>query len=1216
MDTPALVFGVALAEAISGVGDVATADTVTISDIASNIKALLDLDAGEFANVIDANRVTSLAANDGSIALDVNEAETLEAFDAETGQPLVVTAPSGTVTLSGTADAIMGMSPQQLGALSSIGVSAITVQGTSITLSVQQALALFDPVRISVLGGGSVIVAAETAADVASLTPAVLMELAAVGVNTIQAPTGAGPLTIDGGLTLSISGAVPANQTIIFAGTGGTLSLSDDVADTDVAGTIYGFSPPDTIDLTDVPYDNGATDTPGAELSTDPTNNNQPAIQITENGDTYYLDIDPSQVFPTGEQFNLTEDGGGTGAGTDLTVSEPTLVGSADLYALYPNSNQSVTVDGLVVGFQATLLADESWATVNRTIIQNGGELIADDGSTINDTFIESGGKLAVTDFSVTMNDTFIESGGLLDLVVSGADLGNINFGPAVGGIGGTLEIDDDNNRLVATIFGIAPGDTIDLTDVPYETDGNGTANFGFDPNDSQPAIVVNENGNTYYFDVDPAQNFTDDYFNLAPDSGGTGTDITVGVSQVTNFQEVKALEGPAGGALAYLWSNAANWTNGLPTPYAIVDVDILASGNPGGDDDIAALTLNRLTLTEGDIVISRSLNVVGNVVVGAAATASLTIAAGATFTANYVEIGADGQFNFDGGAVNINYFALDNNGAVTASGNEYIGTEPNANSFFGQGGGSNTITGALVLGDSSVATGTYDLEDGSLSATAEMVGFPGTGVFTQTGGTNTVAPADGGLTYVFDADAGFDYSVQDGALYVGTYIPGGTGTYDLEGGILNADAIYVSEGSLFKFDGGTANFNTFGLYAAATASGNEVIGTAANPNSIFTQYASQTSTASSNTIAGALVLGDSSVATGTYDLEDGSLSAIAEMVGFPGTGVFTQTGGTNTVAPADGGLTYVFDADAGFDYSVQDGALYVGTYIPGGTGTYDLEGGILNADTIYVSEGSLFKFDGGTANFNTFGLYAAATASGNEVIGTAANPNSIFTQYASQTSTASSNTISGALVLGDSSVATGTYDLEDGSLSATAEMVGFPGTGVFTQTGGTNTVAPADGGLTYVFDADAGFDYSVQDGALYVGTYIPGGTGTYDLEGGILNADAIYVSEGSLFKFDGGTANFNTFGLYAAATASGNEVIGTAANPNSIFTQYASQTSTASSNTIAAPWCSAIAASPPAPTIWKTAACRRLPRWSGFLAPACSRRPAAPTRSRRRTAA
>ena len=118
----------------------------------------------------------------------------------------------------------------------------------------QQALALFDPVPIYVPPGDTVIVAG-TKSEIDSLTPTEISQLPAIGVTTVEVSnlTGAGPLTIDGGITLSISGAVPSGTgTITFTGTGGTLALDDTAA---MAGTIYGFSPPDTIDLTDIPFD-------------------------------------------------------------------------------------------------------------------------------------------------------------------------------------------------------------------------------------------------------------------------------------------------------------------------------------------------------------------------------------------------------------------------------------------------------------------------------------------------------------------------------------------------------------------------------------------------------------------------------------------------------------------------------------------------------------------------------------------------------------------------------------------------------------------------------------------------------------------------------------------------------------------------------------------------------------------------------------------------
>ncbi len=472
-----------------------TGFTVSIGDTAANITGLLDLGASEVAQVIGDLGISGIAATDGSVALSVGEAEALETADANLGTHVAVSAPAGdAVTLADTAADIEAMTPAQLGALTSIGVTAVDVTDQSITLTVAQALALYDPVPISVPPGDTVIVA-DTEAEIESLTPTEVAGLAAIGVKEIDVSnlTGAGPLTIDGGITLAISGAVPSNETITFAGTGGTLSLNDDVAGTDAAGTIFGFSPPDTIDLTDVPYDaTGISEgVSGAVLGTDPTDSNQ-AIIVTENGNTYDLDIDPSQIFLTTPTFELNPDS--TGNGTALTVVESTVTNES--FQVLAGE----TSDGIVIGSGGEV-EGESSATVNRAVVQSGGELLGDVGSTIS--------------------DTFIQSGGLVDLNSGASGSGIINFSPPVGEppVGGTLQI-DDLFLPTFTIDGFANGDTIDLTALTYDPDGSVNLVSG-------NVLDVNEDSTTYTLQLDQRQNFNGDYFHLTPDSAGTGTDIT-----------------------------------------------------------------------------------------------------------------------------------------------------------------------------------------------------------------------------------------------------------------------------------------------------------------------------------------------------------------------------------------------------------------------------------------------------------------------------------------------------------------------------------------------------------------------------------------------------------------------------------------------------------------------------------------------------------------
>jgi len=457
---------------------VPSGDTVSIADTAANLDQLGGTDVETVAPLDSANRIVS---TDGSVVLAVTTAEALE--DTYIGTTIMIAVPAGdTVTLADAAANIESMSAAQLAALTSIGVTAVDVTDQSLTLTVAQALALIDPVPITVPPGATVIVA-DTESAIDSLTPREVAALAAIGVQEIEVSnlSGAGPLTIDGGITLSVTGAVPANETITFAGSGGTLAPNDAA---DMAGTIYGFSPSDTIDLTNVADDPSGA----AQLGTDSSTGRQ-FIQVTANGNSYDLQIDPSQIFLTTPTFELNP---GKTTGTALTVGEPVFSGHAQVLS-------GETADGVVIGTGGEVGA-LAGATVNRAVVESGAELLGDGGATVA--------------------DTTIDTGGLLDLTTASTGSGTINFGPPVAApVGGTLEI-DDTATLNATITNFAAGDMIDLTAIP--SDLNGSANLV----QGTHLLDVNENGSTYALQLD--QDFTGEYFHLTPDSGGTGTDITL----------------------------------------------------------------------------------------------------------------------------------------------------------------------------------------------------------------------------------------------------------------------------------------------------------------------------------------------------------------------------------------------------------------------------------------------------------------------------------------------------------------------------------------------------------------------------------------------------------------------------------------------------------------------------------------------------------------
>ncbi len=207
------------------------------------------------------------------------------------------------------------------------------------------------------------------------------------------------------------------------------------------------------------------------------------------------------------------------------------------------------------------------------------------------------------------------------------------------------------------------------------------------------------------------------------------------------------------------------------------------------------------------------------------------------------------GTFSQSGGvnAVASNLY-LGNNGGSAAynlSGGslaapwEYVGYFATG-SVITQSGGTNSVTSGLYLGYAAAFSGAYNLSgSGLLSATstaAEYIGYSGSGSFTQSGGTNSIAGGN--------------------LLYLG-YNLHGSGTYSLSG---------------------------TGLLVA----GNEDI--AVSGTGTFTQTGGTNST-------GQVYVGALAGSYGAYNLAGGSLSANYEYAGnYAASAAFVQTGGTNTV--------------------------------------------------------------------------------------------------------------------------------------------------------------------------------------------------------------------------------------------------------------------------------------------------------------------------------
>jgi autotransporter-associated beta strand protein len=406
--------------------------------------------------------------------------------------------------------------------------------------------------------------------------------------------------------------------------------------------------------------------------------------------------------------------------------------------------------------------------------------------------------------------------------------------------------------------------------------------------------------------------------------------------------------------------------------------------------------------------------------------------------------------------------------------------------------------------------SGNVNMVGGNLTGPLAYIGFGGVGSFYQSGGVNVLAspPSGGGLIRMAGTIVPGDASNPDGYLYVG-YSNGSSGTYNLSGGQLSAGFETVGTygqgtfqqsggtntvtGSLSIQDGGTYSLN-FGQLSAFYVG---VYNTG-----VFTQYGG---TSSFNTIE----VGGSSV--GAYTLTDGQLSVGYENIGANGNGTFTQSGGTNSVGiPGIGGT-----------------GLSLGTYSASDNGTYILSGGQLLAPESVEQVGSsgtgTFTHSGGTNVANAIYLACSVGSSGtynlsgngqvfagSECVGSSGT--GVFTQ--------SGGTNSGPaialpynwimysnvnLILGNNVGSTGTYDLSGGQLYGNT-TVGNSGTGTFTQSGGTSCGAPPLSG------------FPNTAGTLLLGRNA-GGSGTYNLNGGLLVLSALSQGSGSAaFNFNGGT--------------------------------------------------------------------------------------------------
>jgi autotransporter-associated beta strand protein len=271
---------------------------------------------------------------------------------------------------------------------------------------------------------------------------------------------------------------------------------------------------------------------------------------------------------------------------------------------------------------------------------------------------------------------------------------------------------------------------------------------------------------------------------------------------------------------------------------------------------------------------------------------------------------------------------------SLGASNGEYVGYSSLSIGVFSQDAGFNALgSGYLYLGYQSGAAGYYVLSGtGSLVAASEYIGGSGSGTFTQTGGTNTIAPGSGifisngtynlsGSGQIEALESGFN-TCQETVGTGGTFMQSG-GTNTLNG------QLHVSNGT-YQLSGSAQLSVSSG---ASMAGGQEFV----QAGGTFTQ------SGGTNTIGGELYLNGSSALPASYVLTDtGYFTTTFDFIGETGFGTFTQSGGTHTVLA---NLTLASSSASQGTYNLNGGTLILDLLRKGsGTATFNFGGGTLRA--------------------------------------------------------------------------------------------------------------------------------------------------------------------------------------------------------------------------------------------------------------------------------
>ncbi len=493
----------------------------------------------------------------------------------------------------------------------------------------------------------------------------------------------------------------------------------------------------------------------------------------------------------------------------------------------------------------------------------------------------------------------------------------------------------------------------------------------------------------------------------------------------------------------------------------------------------------NAYIQNSGTATVTQAGEACQNLYLGSIGSGTLVMSSGSLTVSSYLYLGSD--LGSSGTYILSGISQLSAN--IENIGNSGTGT-------FNQIGGTNLISSNLTLGFN-YGPAVYSLSgNGYVSAGSEIIGDHGTAVFTQTDSTNTV-------NYIEIGPKG-TYTISGGTLNInGGFNINNYGIWDLSNSstIINASSSIVSLiGNISNTGNASLNLDSRSLL---------IVPSGYDPALHFKHYSN---TGFLHQVGSPLEISPADIIYGAGYISDhvdcqGLLSA-------PTGYSITLQGGVNISSKGNLNLGYgnllVNDTISG----MSGGTLNAyGQYI---TGIFTQTGGI---NTISWSLNLGNRADSnGTYNLSD----TAQLSAGYENIGYSST--GIFVQ------TGGVNTISSRLCLGYFSGSTGIYNLSGtGQLSAYEEdIAGVSCTGTFTQTGGTNLISSV---LYLTLNYGSKGTYNLNGGTLILKSLEKGlGNAIFNFGGGMFQASGNFsASLPMTLSGDGGNANIDTAGYPVA---------------------------------------------------------------------------------------